>query len=109
MREIRLCPAEISDSCVQFPAFSPRTDFLSGRDRRDTGLSLSVLAYGYEGYQDSLLARVPTNKDCPFERRLVLAVKQRCRHRQKKAKKTKAALSMHMVSAQTEPFPRASA
>src|SRR5579864_3442955 len=35
--------------------------------RRDTGLSLSMLAYGYEAYQDSLLARLPTNKDCPFD------------------------------------------
>jgi len=33
MRESRLCPAEISHSCVQFPAFFPRTDFLSGREQ----------------------------------------------------------------------------
>jgi hypothetical protein len=32
MREIRLCPAEMSDSCVQFPAFSSGTHFLLGRE-----------------------------------------------------------------------------
>src|SRR5579864_4502284 len=56
----------------------PGTNFLSGRERRDTGLSLSVLAYGYEGYQDSLLARAPTCPSCSLfgttDCRLVLAV-----------------------------------